>query len=287
MRNSSTTRAARDEKIAAEIIAQILDTYAVLRKANDLSPHNDDINRALSAYVRMTLQEPGARVLSLVFNDAAIRKAHPQILTLLSRAESAMENYFAEHFAARGTITREDLKDFWYLQNYDELVQQDLNSLSALNDGANFPANWTPLFLGSGPLPLSAVMLHYKMGCNVRCVDFDQQAVDTSRAFIRALGLENAITIEQADATTFPDYAAHKLIFVAALINNKTATLEKIRGDAPGALVAIRSVENLRRLLYRALDVKEILDMGFEQKSFAKSSNITVNSTYIFKAPNP
>lgn len=271
---------------ASHYINKIIKTYDALTRERDLSPANPRINALLKEYVAMTLAEPDDRTLENVFHHQDLKRIRPHLLNLLSQSESCMEYYFAREFGERRDLKREDLNAFWYLENYQELVDQDLACLLKASNQTRIPETWTPLFVGSGPLPLTAVLLHFGTGCRVRCIDCDADAVRASQRFLDKLGLSDKITVETHCATEFEGYGEHELIFIAALVHDKPLTLKKVKETANQAYVAIRSVEGLRCFLYEPLDVASVTGEGFELEGFAKASPITVNSTYLFKWQN-
>lgn len=268
---------------AEEVIEQVLQTYDLLNTSTDLSPNNDAINKGLRDYVHMAQSYVGNDVLNAVFNSDVIVKIRPHLLKLLGQSESCMEHYFAEDFTAREKLVRADLEKFWYLRNYQELVQQDLKCLYQILEQKSLPADWKPLFMGSGPLPLSAVLFHLETGLPMTCIDCDERAVELSRKFIQRLGLQDKITVDFICATEYEGYADHELIFMAALVCEKQTVFERIKEQASNAIVAARSVEGLRCLLYDPLDLGMVQQHGYELKGFAKATDITVNSTFMFE----
>ena len=76
------------------------------------------------------------------------------------------------------------------------------------------------VFIGSGPLPMTAIDMHLQTGAKIVCVDNDPEAVLLSRQMIENLGLSGSISVHQAEGDKF-DYAGSDVVFVAALATSK------------------------------------------------------------------
>jgi len=105
------------------------------------------------------------------------------------------------------------------------------------------------MFLGSGALPLTAVLLaRFLPGLRVQCVDNDPEAYELSRILVRRLGMENRTTIihERAEAVEFQ---SNDVVICASLL------------EAPGLYdalakhgvktIIVRDTEGLFRLCYK------------------------------------
>ena len=174
---------------------------------------------------------------------------------LCSRGEANLE----AHWASRIHANPESIVDFPYLDNYRKLAAAEYRAIvDAL--GA---APRTLVFVGSGPLPLSAVLLAQSgHGLRVTCVDRDVHAVRQGWRVARALigpGARAALTFARADAGKH-DYSAYDVVLVAALVGltrtEKATMLGRIADTlAPGSLLAARSVpEDGRRMLYPRIE---------------------------------
>lgn len=275
---------------ADEIVSLTLGTYRLLSDADDLSPRNLAVNAGLSRYVKTLLRaRQWISETDFVLNNERIMPVRQSLLTLLSRAESEMEDYFARHFLSKSALSLEDIDSFWYRDNYRALVRQEIEGLKVLNLSPSFVADKRPIaFVGAGPLPLSAIDYYLQTGRNCVCFDVCEESMFLGRSFIQRLGLEDAISYMHADGKDV-DYSSYSLILVAALVQSKDRTLQAISTTARRSIMGVRSADGLMRLLYDSVDIEKVCTCGFDYAGTAyPDSDLdsdTINSTCFFTVP--
>lgn len=140
-----------------------------------------------------------------------------QIRDVATRAESRMELFYAQRMLASSTHIqssmsalnriREASKGFPYTENYVEMVQKESSVLRRLigehglaqkeasvedeSDTSN--GEKIIAFCGSGPLPLTGVLLTALMNARVVLIDHDEEAVAVSRKLIQWWEQHNVI----------------------------------------------------------------------------------------------
>lgn len=252
----------------------ILDCFhraaAVLGRARNLTPANKNVNSCLTAFVRAVLDcRESAQHHALLDRDD-VRALRPTLLRKLSEAEFQMELYYARPGR---------LDAFPYHDNYRDLVAEEILALN----------NATPegdiYFIGSGPLPLTAVEFARQTGRAVICIEKDPHAVTLSRDVIARLGLADRVSVREADGAQF-DYQGAGLVMMAALVEGKDATLARIHDTAPAAMIGIRSAEGLRTLLYDAIDPDSVAP-GFYRLSAQTRATPSIINTTLFFMPQP
>src|SRR5262249_24551791 len=153
-----------------------------------------------------------------------------------------MERFWVERLLARRRLTLKDLEEFWYYGNYEGLW-----ALEQMLLGQDFIPRL--VFLGSGPLPLTAVMAAFVQTIEkILCVDCDDAACELSSKLLQALGLESRVTIHRASAQSF-DFSPHDLVICASLMEGKARLYDRLlrRGVAK---FMVRDVEGAYRYLY-------------------------------------
>ncbi|MEJ8282102.1 nicotianamine synthase family protein [Pseudonocardia spirodelae] len=177
--------------------------------------------------------------------------------TLASTGEGHMERHWAERIA-RAADPRAELARFPYLGNYHDLVRLELAALAA----AGAPAPRRVVVLGSGPLPLTGLVLAGEHEARVLHVDRDPAAVAAGDAVSGALGAGGRVTSLVADlAEPHLDPAlaaalgAADLVLVGALVGTDAAakaaiTARLVTATGPDAVLLVRSATGLRTLLY-------------------------------------
>ena len=138
----------------------------------------------------------------------------------------------------------QSLKDFAYFSNYIELARTEFR-------GARLKSGDTVLFLGSGPLPLSLIVLCQKYGLKGIGIEQEPDRVELSRRVIEKLGLSDQIRIIKGNHLTLPIEEPVDLIMVAAQAEPKDVIFDHLATVMPaGTKMSYRIYEKgLRRLL--------------------------------------
>jgi Nicotianamine synthase protein len=262
-----------------DLVARVLATHATLIGEDDLSPRNPKINRVLSALVQGITEGCPANDVGDVLQDPAVRAARGELLGRLAIAECEMERSWGEKFCSRSSLTVDDFSEFIYWDCYCHLVAGELQHLSLCPKAG---AARAIAFVGSGPLPLSAIIMHARTGMKVTCIDVDPRACRLARELGCKAGFAD-IAVECADGAEF-DFTNHPVAFIASLVPEKTRVVRRIRETCPHALVALRSVEGLCTLLYEAVDEEELNAAGCRFVSRTVHNPQVINTTLFYEA---
>lgn len=267
-----------------KLISLFRQTFNTLASQTDLSPNNPLINESLSRYVGAIVEADEAIAdKDRVLDDPFVRSKMPEMMNLLSRAEFAMEQYFAKLLAQDGPMPLSGLRRFWYRANYEALVQNEVGGIRSFAKGTDILGDPRPMaFVGSGPLPLSAVDYHLQTGKPCVCIELDAQAVEDSRKLIANLGLSDVIAVVRQDGSK-TDYSPYSMIFVAALVENKDQVLDRIRDTASNAMIGVRSADGLKKLLYTPVNITQVEQRGFAHCGTTHGTPEAVNSTCFFR----
>lgn len=213
---------------AAEFLNTIHDTLA---NQSDLSPENPQVNSCLNRLVA-TLQDWQRSGYGAELAD------HPDfselacaLPDLCAKAECEMEKWWCRRILASECKGVQALTAFWYLDNYQSLCRAELDLLDQSH--ANRFA-----FLGSGALPLTAILLAQQSSdIEISCVDCDGEACALADQLVLLLELSHQITIENRDASTYQPQTEEAVICASLL-------------DAPGIFDHLGAC-NIRRLIVR------------------------------------
>ncbi|MFP5020821.1 nicotianamine synthase family protein [Pseudonocardia phyllosphaerae] len=184
--------------------------------------------------------------------------AHADALRAIAAAgEGHMERYWSARIAAAPDPYAE-LQRFPYLANYEDLVQLELAAL----DAACVPRPGRVVLLGSGPLPLTGLVLATRYGAEVLHVDRDADAVAAGSAMAAATCMDAGVRSLVADleAPTLDDELVTELghadvVLVGALVGADAAAKAEVVARlaavvGSGAHLLVRSAHGLRTLLY-------------------------------------
>lgn len=264
------------------LIALVRDTFNRLACQTDLSPQNPVVNETLTRYVDTIIRADEVIAdKDAVLNDPAVRGLMDDMMRLLSRAEFAMEDHFAKLLSEGGKMPLSGLNRFWYRANYKALVENEVDGIR--NFAKDTHQDPRPMaFVGSGPLPLSAVDYYLLTGKSCVCIEMDEDAARNSRKLIENIGLDDVITVVQQDGRE-ADYSPYSMIFVAALVGNKDQVLDRIHDTASHAMIGVRSADGLKKLLYAQVDIGSVEQRGFSHCGTTYGTPQAVNSTCFFQ----
>ncbi|NNU82520.1 nicotianamine synthase [Geobacillus sp. BMUD] len=263
-----------------QIIEQYKSAYKVLAREHDLSPNNPVINETLHALVKSLGACYGCEWAADIASDEEIRKVRPDMLQKLGQAETLMEFYYAEKLLA-GAPHLDYLQTFLYWENYEKLVENELQALFAIIEKRSVSSI---AFVGSGPLPLSALLLQRQIERPVVCIDIDEKAHAAGKKLIDAYGWGETVRCVLADGAHY-DYRRHDIVWIASLVPNKEEVIERVYEINREAIIAIRSVDGIYELLYEPVDVAYFRRAGCQKIGDAKANRSIINST-VFIAYN-
>jgi nicotianamine synthase len=246
----------------AGLCDRILRLYEELSRLDNLAPA-PEVDALFAELVRVCVHADD-RAAPLVLADARIRRLRPELLRLCSRGESLLEQSWAYRVLSAADPWTE-LGRFTYLENYEQLSRLEVHTLAG---AGHVPRPGGRLcFLGGGPLPVSALLLHRELGVAVDVIDNEPQAAGLARRLLDRLAPGPGLRVTQADATSAADMTqilpGCDVIVVAALVGHtrdqKRAML-RVVGPAldPGAYLVMRSARGLRSLLYAVVEPRDV-----------------------------
>ena len=263
------------------VIGKIVAVHALLTNEGDLSPRNQKISTALRELVDLLLRSYSSAEAAAIVNHPEVTALRTSLLDRLSEAESALEQFWSQRFRNRKTLHVHDLREFLYWRNYERLLDMELKALAAIK---RFKAqkHGEIVFVGGGPLPLSAIVLHMRTGKPVLCVDADAEASECAAKLLTKLNLCQVSAVH-TDGVDF-DYGGASAIFIASLTNRKMDVVKRIVETCKEPVVAVRTVDGVRALLYRPADVAALKAAGLSLAGQTKADAETINSTLFFNA---
>lgn len=214
-----------------------IDLYQKIKSFDDYKPR-EEINQTFSTLVCYCLDDTCKRHLT----DVEIS----ELQNICSKAEEELELHFANKFITNNKT----LKEFIYYDNYQSQVQLELESIKTFN-----PNPKKVLFIGGGPLPLTAILL--AKDCEVDCdvIEKNKEYAILSEQVIKKLGIEN-IKVINIEALDYGGYADYDLVIISALsqsnVLSKESLINQISSQAP--LTLARYAAGNKILLYPDLN---------------------------------
>ncbi|MBB3111508.1 hypothetical protein FHS18_003576 [Paenibacillus phyllosphaerae] len=264
-------------QVMSDLVALVEDVFEVLQRERDLTPANDAVTSMIERLKSQLRLHYEPEEIGEVLNNERIRSFHGELLAKLSAAESETELYDSRTLCATNYSGLQLITGLPYWGIYEALVGQELAILR--NYIGRDLAGMKVVFVGSGPMPLSAILIHLYSNAEVTCLEINPAAFEASRTLLERLGLQDRVTVRQVNGDAF-DYGDYPIIFVASLVTDKAHVLEQIRCKQPDALVAVRTAEGMRQLMYETLDERLLKSQGWQILGrTTPQENLVINST--------
>ena len=244
---------------ADPVIAQVRALHEALRTRPHLRPE-PATNELFERLVALAVDPVAARDADAVLRDPAVERLLPSLRRLCSEGEFELERSWALRILSHPD-PRAELARFPYRQNYGDLTRLEHHTVAGLTSR---PVRRV-LFIGSGPLPLTSLLLAEGHGCEVDNLDREPDAVRLGADLAAALGCGGLRfrVGDVLDGRDGYDGGGYDLVYLAALAGLDPETKHRLlehlgRRLRPGTLVLARSAHSLRGLLYPVLDPDDL-----------------------------
>ncbi len=263
------------EHDAEALITEILNIHETLRKKT-LTP-TPELSLLFHQLINTT-SCTRTEIMRKILDSEKIKAITPELRCICAEGETALETVHAKTI-----INSNDpwsaLEAYPYFTNYLEMLSLELSGIYAISATLGKSA----AFIGSGPLPLTAILLAKKYGLAITCVDRNEHANTLARAVILKLGLSSRIQFVTADifaVTALP----YDHIFLAALVginaDEKKKAVEHIAEISQKTTTLIlRTSQDLRTLIYQPIPLDAILPLT--KKIILQPLGAVVNSIII------
>ncbi len=228
-----------------KIIEEILEIYSSIKDLKDKeilqdpSNHLRPIFQRLDHLIALNIDKSEEAILC----DSAFNFAFDAIARFRSVYTAKLEIEHA-HSILESRDPWEMLTNFTYISNYLKLSQTEFQ-------GARLKPGDSVVFLGSGPLPLTLIVLCHWYGLKGIGIEREPDRAELSRKVLKKLGLSDQIEIINGDQLTLPLKTRSELIMIAAQAEPKNEIFNHLAKVLPvGTKLSYRIYEKgLRRLL--------------------------------------
>jgi len=178
------------------------------------------------------------------FFSNVIKRLSPQELTLLNNLYCLWETLLERRFVQ--FLDKEVVKhylDYPLYARFERLIEREVKLL----DGYK-PKRL--LFIGSGPMPITALCLQHRLGTQIDCLERYPEAVSESQMVMKKLRMEGAINVFQGLGENH-DMSKYDVILIALLAKPKEAILQNILQHCDDDVrIICRTSDNSRHVFY-------------------------------------
>uniref|UniRef100_A0A0D9X365 Nicotianamine synthase n=1 Tax=Leersia perrieri TaxID=77586 RepID=A0A0D9X365_9ORYZ len=213
-----------------------------------------------------------------------------RLILLCGDAEGHLEAHYSDLLAGHENPL-EHLPLFPYFNNYLELSKLEHGLLARHVS----PSPSRVAFLGSGPLPLTSIVLASRHLTESSFVNYDVNGDANGRArrLLRgdaALASRMEFVTADVNGVDGGEIASYDAVFLAALVGmtaaEKARVVERLgRHMAEGAALVVRSAHGARGFLYPVVDPEEIRRGGFDVLAVHHPEGEVINSVIIARKP--
>ncbi|KAH9318809.1 hypothetical protein KI387_020578 [Taxus chinensis] len=261
------------------LLNDILQIYERLRKLESLRPCAL-VNSLFTQLVRLCTPPSSVDVRSLSEEQQVMRSS---LICICGEAEGLLERHYAQ-ILGRFPDPLCHVGLFPYYPNYEKLALLEYSMLK----GNAVPVPRRLAFVGSGPLPLTSLVLatkHMPSTCFDN-YDLDPLANEMARRLVAGRAdLARRMAFHSCNVMHVTgQLAEYEVVFLAALVGvekrDKLAVLRHLaKYMAPGAVLLLRSAHGARGFLYPVVDDEDL--EGFEPVSVVHPTDEVINSVVL------
>ncbi|KAK6265301.1 hypothetical protein QUC31_016138 [Theobroma cacao] len=268
------------------LVANITNLYEKISRLEDLSPSNH-VNTLFTKLVLTCLSPSDIDITKL---SERVQEMRSRLIKVCGEAEGILEEHFSTFIGSHANPL-DHISIFPYYSNYLKLTHLEFSMLQ--KECTTLPNQVA--FIGSGPLPLTSIILATKNLISTSFHNYDIDPSANAKAFQLVSSdpdLSKRMFFHTADVMNVSSgLKEYEVIFLAALVGmEKEEKAQVIRHlaeyMAPGAFLLLRSAQGARAFLYPAIDPCDL--QGFEVLSVFHPTDEVINSVIIArKYPRP
>lgn len=279
------TQKSTSSNLVSSLIDEICHIHHQLSHVDCLIP-GDHVNALFTKLVTICTFQYDSTTVNAVLNDAHIVGLIPSLRAMASQGEYLLELTWASELSKE---LHPALSKFVYHQNYVDLVKLELHALQGVSAALN-----TIVFIGSGPLPLSPIMMYQELSkatnssVMMHNIDRDEASITVSNKLLAKLGIGHGFKQHVMDAADYSDFADADLVVLGALVGQDAQEKMDFLGRIGNSMkqnsyLMVRSAHSLRKLLYPSIEPHQVNACGFETVVVLHPYNDVVNSVLIAK----
>ncbi|MFH1432032.1 MAG: nicotianamine synthase family protein [archaeon] len=200
-----------------------------------------------------------------------VKGALPRLQHFYEVFETNLEEEFVNDFLNG----RKELRDYLLYNRFVKLITNEKNL-------AKISKKDCVLFIGSGPLPITAILLNKFTKCSVDCYDKNNIFANISKRVIENLSLSDKIKIYNGKGEDLSG-KKYSVIIIALLAKPKDKILQNIWNESiKGTKVICRTTDGIREAFYEKTTPNLFIKYTCTNKVFAKHDQ-TISSALLIK----
>lgn len=190
--------------------------------------------------------------------------------------ETKLEKRFVDHL--QQDVVKHFV-DYPLYARFERLIEREVSLL----DG------YVPkrvLFIGSGPMPITALCLQHRLDVNIDCLERSPEAIEHSNVVLNKLGFTNHIRVLQGFGEQI-DASEYDVILIALLAKPKRTILENLLHTAPAHVrIICRTSEGSRCVFYEPTTLYSIPPALRVIKAASAGIDDTISSVLLRRIQN-
>ncbi len=210
------------------------------------------------------IYKAGKRLEELLLSESAekttidLPNLSNSVISAIQRVYEQYETNLEFNFAARIISENIPISEYPLYERFQRLI----NSEVAM---ADLSSKDRVLFIGSGPFPISAILIATLCNASVDCYDCSREACEISSRVISKLELSEKIRIFERNAQSVKlstidtpgDYGIYDVIVVALLAQPKENILHQLwKSLGPQPKVILRYSKGNRKVIYKGMELE-------------------------------
>lgn len=265
------------------LISQIMQIHATISKLESLRP-SKQVNTLLTHLVKLCILPSSIEIEALPQEVKTMRES---LIPLCGKAEGLLELEFST-FISQTPNPVKNLTLFPYHGNYVKLANYE-NKILQENGVVNAKK---VAFIGSGPMPLSSIILatHHMETTHFDNFDLDEKANEAARKIVASdKALEKRMKFVTQDIMEAKErLGQYDCIFLAALVGMRRSEKVNILGHIrkymkEGGVLLVRSAKGSRAFLYPIVEENDM--ENFEVLTIFHPTDDVINSVVLLRKP--
>ncbi|GAU19081.1 hypothetical protein TSUD_99430 [Trifolium subterraneum] len=265
------------------LISQIMQIHATISKLDSLRP-SKQVNTLFTHLVKLCIPPSSIDIETLPQEVKTMRES---LIKLCGKAEGLLELEFST-FISQTPNPMKNITLFPYYGNYVKLANYE-NTILKENGVVNAKK---VAFIGSGPMPLSSIILatHHMESTHFDNFDIDEKANEVASKIVASdKALEKRMKFVTQNIMEVKErLGQYDCIFLAALVGMSRGEKMKVLGHIrkymkEGGVLLVRSAKGSRAFLYPIVDENDVLD--FEVLTIFHPTDDVINSVVLLQKP--